>query len=237
MKRADRAPRTALAALVLCMGAAVAPASAAAAPSSVTVYERAPQGGKAGAGFIRLDTSDGARQVAHEVYVYKDSSPTYMIVDRAGIAIAPNTRQAHQQEQRCFQVGEEAVRCELPAGFSRGTLRVELGAGDDVVDLRGAGPALAGSVIAGAGDDRLRGGPASDFLAGGAGQDVVIGYLGRDVLTGNMGNDVVRARDGIADQISCGPGNDRREKAIRDRFDRGVSFTASGRKGRRPISC
>jgi Ca2+-binding RTX toxin-like protein len=45
-------------------------------------------------------------------------------------------------------------------------------------------------------------------LAGGAGRDVVDGGLGADRLDGGAGDDQLRARDGIADEIACGEGND-----------------------------
>ncbi len=40
------------------------------------------------------------------------------------------------------------------------------------------------------------------------GDDILDGGLGRDVLEGGAGNDEIRARDGLADDVLCGPGTD-----------------------------
>jgi Ca2+-binding RTX toxin-like protein len=87
----------------------------------------------------------------------------------------------------------------------------------------------------GAGDDELKGAKGRDRLLGGGAADVLIGGRGRDTLNPgkgedgvNMrdgvelkapGRDVIRARDGAADQISCGAGNDR---AFVDEVEEGV---------------
>jgi hypothetical protein len=75
------------------------------------------------------------------------------------------------------------------------------------------------------GDDELRGRAGNDTLKGGGGSDVLIGGKGRDdfnpgkgedqvnmvdgVEQPSPGADVIRARDGEADQISCGDGKDK----------------------------
>ncbi len=103
--------------------------------------------------------------------------------------------------------------------------------GDDV--LR----ALAGKDLlkGGAADDELKGSKGRDRMLGGGGRDVLIGGKGRDnfnpgggedgvnmrdgVELASPGPDVIRARDGSADQISCGDGND---KAFVDAEEEGV---------------
>jgi Ca2+-binding RTX toxin-like protein len=88
------------------------------------------------------------------------------------------------------------------------------------------------------GRDRILGSDGADALYGGGNDDVLIGYWGRDTLSGDGGNDTLRARDGQRDEISCGVGNDRREKAIRDRFDRKITTVWGGSwVDREPISC
>jgi Ca2+-binding RTX toxin-like protein len=66
------------------------------------------------------------------------------------------------------------------------------------------------------GKDRLKGGPGDDVLIGGKGGDAFKPGGGQDgvnmrdgVELPSPGADVIRARDGSADQISCGDGNDR----------------------------
>ncbi len=84
----------------------------------------------------------------------------------------------------------------------RGRDRVRGRAGDDVID-------------GGRGLDRLKGGRGDDRLFGGAGGAVMTGGAGRDEFNlvngdqeGGEGRDVIRARDGSADEVNCGPGDD-----------------------------
>ena len=90
-----------------------------------------------------------------------------------------------------------------------------LGFGDDDVIFGGNGnDTLRGSL----GIDRMLGGLGDDRLAAGAGDDALWGDPGRDVMKGKTGIDVIRARDGTRDiKINCGPGNNRREFAKRDK--------------------
>jgi hypothetical protein len=69
----------------------------------------------------------------------------------------------------------------------------------------------------GDGNDRLSGTSAGDTLRGGAGDDAFDGHAGNDVLdlgpgadsvNDLAGDDTVEARDGTADRVDCGPGND-----------------------------
>jgi Ca2+-binding RTX toxin-like protein len=96
------------------------------------------------------------------------------------------------------------------------------GAGNDQL-FGGAAPT---SLLGEIGDDAVTGGPAADILEGGDGTDVLEGAdgddrlnggPGRDRIAGGPGKDVIEARDGQADDISCGPGVD---IVIRDRDDR-----------------
>jgi hypothetical protein len=58
------------------------------------------------------------------------------------------------------------------------------------------------------GDDTLVGSAAANSLDGGAGNDTLDGGGGNDRLAGGPGSDVLRARDGYADAVTCGPGAD-----------------------------
>lgn len=78
-------------------------------------------------------------------------------------------------------------------------------AGPDTLTGLGAGDVLSG-----------RGGP--DKLLGGPGRDKLTGGPAADKLLGGPGNDRLRARDGAADVVNCGPGS--RDVAIVDSSDR-----------------
>jgi hypothetical protein len=69
----------------------------------------------------------------------------------------------------------------------------------------------------GDGNDRLSGTSAGDTLRGGPGDDAFDGQAGNDVLdlgpgadsvNDLSGDDTIEARDGSADRVDCGPGND-----------------------------
>ena len=68
------------------------------------------------------------------------------------------------------------------------------------------------------GADRLFGGANDDRLSGGPDGDRLVGNFGADILKGKRGIDILNARDGDRDvKIKCGPGNNRAERAKRDR--------------------
>ena len=68
------------------------------------------------------------------------------------------------------------------------------------------------------GNDTIEGGDGDDFLEGGFGNDVLDGGAGVDQFNGDrtesnviaIGNDQIRARDGNAEQVSCGIGSGHR---------------------------
>ena len=83
------------------------------------------------------------------------------------------------------------------------------GAADD--GAAGEGDNVGGDVedIIGAdGDDKLLGNAAANTLDGGAGDDRITGGAGADMLVGGDGSDTIDARDGVADRVDCGPGED-----------------------------
>jgi Ca2+-binding RTX toxin-like protein len=66
-----------------------------------------------------------------------------------------------------------------------------------------------GDVITGdAGPNALSGRGGGDTLRGGGGDDSVDGGLGLDVMSGEAGGDLLRANDGLADRVDCGPDPD-----------------------------
>jgi parallel beta-helix repeat protein len=56
--------------------------------------------------------------------------------------------------------------------------------------------------------DVLSGTKGRDRINGMAGDDHILGRDSRDCLIGGAGGDVIRARDGVKDEIRCGPGHD-----------------------------
>ena len=83
--------------------------------------------------------------------------------------------------------GEGFGQRDLPGGFGHGTgCGASLGSGDDHYI---GGTSCFNLVIAGQGNDRVRGGILRDQITGGSGDDQVTGFSGRDILIGNAGND------------------------------------------------
>jgi Ca2+-binding RTX toxin-like protein len=92
------------------------------------------------------------------------------------------------------------------------------------------------------GNDVIHGGPGSDHIFGHAGADRLIGDQGNDDLTGgadvntyNAGtdNDIVRARNGRAEAVNCGPGTDQVGADSSDRLT-GCEGRLSGPAGGAP---
>lgn len=94
------------------------------------------------------------------------------------------------------------------------------GENDNVVGLERIRTAVVAQLIAGDdavefeiekstwGDSRLVGSPGADRLAGYIGNDTIDGRGGRDAIAGLSGDDTIEARDGVADTIDCGDGDD-----------------------------
>jgi hypothetical protein len=79
--------------------------------------------------------------------------------------------------------------------------------GGPLADLIDGGDGF--DVLAGGdGNDALTGRAGEDSLDGGAGNDVLIGSEDPDTFQGGPGDDDIRSRDGIAETVSCGDGND-----------------------------
>lgn len=125
----------------------------------------------------------------------------------------------------CTQVSAHEVFC---PGIAE-TLIVEVGDGDDTVDVSGAAIAL---VDGGDGADVL----VAAFAAGGEGADVLRGIHvggrlrggpGDDTVVGGLGNDVL-AIDGGRDRLDGGPGND---SYVVDAGARGVAATIADTGG------
>jgi Ca2+-binding RTX toxin-like protein len=105
--------------------------------------------------------------------------------------------------------------------FSR--VRVEVGDGDDVVDLSAL--PLPATVLGGDGRDVIFGGAAADLLLGGAGDDTLFAGSGNDTLRGGDGNDYLNGGPG-ADEFFGDAGNDQvfAVDAVRDTIEGGERF-------------
>ena len=136
---------------------------------------------------------------------------------RAG-ALAPGERRVYAFTATLPDPGSGVIDDSLAGSWTRVDFGWKLSKASNracAIRLRGdAGPnRLVGTV----GGDRLSGEAGDDRLEGGKGNDCLEGGPGRDRIAAGPGNDRIRARDGAADKIDCGPGND---TAIVDRLDR-----------------
>jgi Ca2+-binding RTX toxin-like protein len=111
----------------------------------------------------------------------------------------------------------DSVSVFAPADGGRST--IDGRGGDDTLTAGSGSETIAG----GAGDDRVEGGWGHDTLTGGPGRDVIYGDATSAQCGGSgqsctlpFGNDVIDARDGEADQVDCGAGQD---KVTADRVD------------------
>lgn len=117
-----------------------------------------------------------------------------------------------------------------PAGIRR--VRVEAGAGDDVVTMSDIffGPhpgrpelydeSLPSTILGGAGNDNLGGGSAADYISGGPGNDFIAGGVGDDTLDGDGNSDTIGGNEG-KDLMRGGTGDDRFIMDETDRADGG----------------
>jgi Ca2+-binding RTX toxin-like protein len=95
-------------------------------------------------------------------------------------------------------------------------VRVEAGAGDDLVTMTHNNIAdavldveqrLPATIFGGDGNDTLIGGDAADYISGGAGKDSITGWTGNDTLEGDGNSDVLDGDSG-KDLLRGGNGND-----------------------------
>ena len=106
---------------------------------------------------------------------------------------------------------------------------VDLGDGTDSFTATSAAAPL--SISGGLGVDRITGGAGGDVLSGGAGNDTLTGGPGVDDYFGEAGDDTIVARDGVAERISCGAGNDQANNDFVDiiaECERGIAGDGDG---------
>jgi hypothetical protein len=131
----------------------------------------------------------------NDVITITQSSPTsYTIVRTDGgllTATAP-----------CTGSGTATVTCLVQADG----IIADLKSGNDALAAAGVRTPL--QLAGGLGNDTLQGGLADDVLAGGDGIDTLDGGGGTDDYFGEAGDDTITSRDGVAERIACGTGND-----------------------------
>jgi len=124
-------------------------------------------------------------------------------------------------------VGVERIDSGVSGTFAGGPgdddffVRSNLDGGDSTLTGAGGNDKLKGhdhveTIDGGPGADRVEGGYNNDVLTGGPGRDTIFGDSTTDTCNYlsckiPFGNDVIFARDGEADTIDCGPGEDRAE--------------------------
>jgi Ca2+-binding RTX toxin-like protein len=115
-------------------------------------------------------------------------------------------------------LSDEPDVVQMWANIDNGASTIRTNGGNDVV----TGGSRDETIDGGAGDDKLEGGFGNDTITGGPGRDVInaeqsasqCGLL--QSCTVPFGNDTIDVRDGEADQVSCGVGND---KVVADALD------------------
>ena len=150
-----------------------------------------------------------------EVLTIEQTSGVHRITDSAGITDLSGV---------CPATDTNQVEC--PLGTS---IAVDLGAGTDTLTTVNLLAPI--SAAGGTGSDTLFGGAARDTLAGGPDNDTLNGSGGIDSYFGETGNDTIEARDGLAERIACGAGNDLARNDFTDiiaECERGVDADADG---------
>lgn len=99
-----------------------------------------------------------------------------------------------------------------------GALLLTLAAGNALADsVRGGGTSALRGTDEG---ERLTGFGGDDDIWGLGGEDELYGGEGRDLILGGTGHDFIEAKDGEADLVGCGPGNDVASVDLVDRVAR-----------------
>lgn len=195
---------------------------------AVGVLVVVPQVGASAAADAALGGRDGAgttvvEKVGDSLVVTADEGVANDITvrRRANVAVITDTGDTVAAAAPCRVTSAHTAECPLSISAVRVSAK---DANDDVT----VSPNLdaAGTVIGGAGDDRLNGGPRADRLVGddpaslgllatpgndtingGPGNDTISGLGGNDTINGNAGNDTLGGDDGN-DTLNGDQGND-----------------------------
>lgn len=111
--------------------------------------------------------------------------------------------------------GDDTFQVDSHDSQFTGQLRINAGAGNDIVDASAATVSLSvnagsgnDSVTTGSGNDRVGAGGGRDVVSTGAGNDSVYGGAGADQIDGGLGNDFINAQGGSGDRLTGGLGDD-----------------------------
>lgn len=103
-----------------------------------------------------------------------------------------------------LDLGDKNDRVSQVAGGTPVPMFVKGGSGDDVLNGGEAGDTLDGEL----GNDTIDGKGGNDTLQGGAGDDHLTGGPGVDSFNGAAGGDTIDIKDGVAERVDCGIGDD-----------------------------
>jgi hypothetical protein len=120
----------------------------------------------------------------------------------------------------CPRPGTSRIRVELGEREDRLTSSVDLavlalgGGGADSLTTSAAADILVGNdgndvLDGGEGNDQVNGSEGDDTLRGRAGDDLLQAGPGSDSVDAGPGDDDIRLRDGVADRVACGEGDDK----------------------------
>ncbi len=118
----------------------------------------------------------------------------YSVVDTAGVS----------NYSSCPRLSATQAKCSGVTAIS-----VSLGWGDDDAAVNTAAATSPAVTLSGSyGNDTLRTGPGMDSITGGDGNDTIDPGAGADTVNAGAGADSVAVRDGVADEVWCGTGDD-----------------------------
>lgn len=206
------------------LGSGVPPAVAAATTTASVGTYNAGKAGKIKVLVIRADrTSTTARTIGVQFV-----TGAYYASDSAGIAPGKGCALFSLNQVKCARGKIAGVITYGTNGddflgiYARRKQLVRVygfGGADEIQAGAKGGPAF---LFGGGGPDLIKGNGSHALLAGGGGPDHLFGGEGRDRLFGGKGIDVLDAKWGPKDtdlKISCGPGDDKHERAKVDKQD------------------
>lgn len=157
-----------------------------------------------------------ATEANHLVITYDWFHASYVFTDTGVSAITITGSKSPCQSfsahvASCPWGAFSSISVQLGNGGSYGESKLSLtpvtlhaGTGDDTL-IGGGGH---DTLIAGPGHDTLTAGHGDTTLVGGTGPSTLTGGPGHDTFNGGSGSETINSRDGIAENVSCGAGDD-----------------------------
>jgi hypothetical protein len=168
-----------------------------------------------GAGAVAQYTG-AASEANHLVITYDWAHADYVFTDTgaSAIAITGYKSPCHNFSAHvafCPWGSFNSISVQLGNGGSYGEsqlsytpVTLHAGTGDDTL-IGGGGH---DTLIAGAGRDTLTAGHGDTTLVGGTGPSTLTGGPGHDAFNGGSGGETINSRDGVAENVACGAGDD-----------------------------